>query len=772
MNLIRTILVFLTFIIIHLPSFAQEKFTINGTVRDKLSGEELLGASIRVADMNNVGAKSNEYGFYSISLPKGSYTLKVSYLGYEEAQQTITLDKPMKLDWALALKGKEVKEVKISAKKQNENVTQTTMGLEKINIQEIAKLPVLFGEKDVLKTIQLLPGVKSAGEGNSGFFVRGGSADQNLILLDEAPVYNASHLLGFFSTFNSDAIKDAILIKGNSPAQYGGRLASVLDVKMLEGNDKSYHASGGIGLISSRLRIEGPIQKEKSSFLIAGRRTYADVFLKATEQFKENRLYFYDLNAKANYRINKNNRVFLSGYFGRDVLGLGDQFGIDWGNKTGTIRWNSIINPKVFSNTSLIYSDYNYNIAIQGGNIKFNIRSEIKDVNLKQEFQYFRNAKNFWRFGFNVIHHTLTPSRFEGDAAVFNQPGNTARKSLEYAAYANNTYSFNNKLTVDYGVRLTFFTILGGDTYNVYDNGQITKSVVLKEGEFGKTFINPEPRISMNYLLNETSSFKMAYARNTQNLHLLSNSATTSPTDAWIGNSYNIKPEVADQVSAGYFRNFNDNTYEFSGEVYYKDMQNQVDYKNGADLQSVPDIESELLFGRGRAYGVELFFKKKKGKFTGWISYTLSRTERKVNNINDYKWYPAKQDRTHDLALVGMYQLNEKWNIASNFVLYTGNAVTFPSGKYSINGQTTFYYTERNGYRMPLYHRLDLSATREGKKHKRWQGSWNFSLYNAYGRQNAYTITFEDDPDDPSKTRAVKTALFRWVPSITYNFNF
>ncbi|MFZ1380121.1 MAG: TonB-dependent receptor [Saprospiraceae bacterium] len=751
---------------------AQSKVTLNGTIRDKVSGEEIIGATIRIAELPKIGIASNEYGFYSLTLDPGNYTFIVSYIGYNDLVEKINLQSTQSVKWTLQQKSQNLEEVKIVAKKEDENITQTTMGIEKINMKDIAKLPVLFGEKDILKTIQLLPGVKSAGEGNSGFYVRGGTADQNLVLLDEAPVYNASHLLGFFSTFNSDAIKDAVLIKGNTPAQYGGRLASVLDVKMNEGNDKDYHVAGGLGLISSRLSIEGPIQKEKSSFLVTGRRTYADVFLKTTEDFKDNTLYFYDLNAKANYRIDKNNRIFLSGYFGRDVLGFGDQFGINWGNTTGTLRWNSVVNPKLFSNTSLIYSDYDYNIQIQGDDIKFNINSSIKDWNLKQEFQYFQSTKSAWRVGLNLIHHTLAPSRFEGDAEIFNSLNTVSRNSLENAIYFNNAYKFSNRLNVDYGLRLSSYTILGGDTYNVYEKGVKTESIVLAKSDLGKTFINPEPRISLTMQINSSSSIKTGYARNTQNLHLLSNSTSGSPTDAWIGNSYNIDPEKSDQVSLGYFKNLKDNTYELSFETYYKSMQNQVDYKNGADIETAPDVESELLFGKGRAYGAEFFIKKRKGVWTGWISYTLSRTERKIEGINENKWYNAKQDRTHDLAIVASYQLNERWSLSSNFVLYTGNAVTFPSGKYNIEGQTVYYYTERNGYRMPTYHRLDFSANYEGRQNRRWKSSWNFSLYNVYGRENAYTITFQDDPDDSTKTQALRTALFKWVPSVSYNFNF
>jgi hypothetical protein len=752
---------------------AQDKFTLSGSLKDKATGEELIGATIMVQELKNVGVVANQYGFYSLTLSKGSYTLKASYIGYEDKTIPIVLDKNQKIDILLE-SGKQLSEVVISTKKGDDNITQTTMGMERLDVKEISKVPVLFGEKDILKTMQLLPGIKSAGEGNSGFYVRGGASDQNLIILDEAPVYNASHLLGFFSTFNSDAIKDAIIIKGNSPAQYGGRLASVLDVRMREGNDKNYNVSGGIGLISSRLSVEGPIQKEKSSFMISGRRTYADAFLKLSPDFKDNSLYFYDLNAKANYRINANNRVYVSGYFGRDRLGLGNLFGIDWGNKTGTIRWNSIISPKLFSNTSLIYSDYNYNVKLNPTDkISFNINSEIKDLNFKQEFSYFPNIRNSWRFGVNVIRHNITPSRFESNAdSITTNKAKASRDALESAVYANNTFVVSPKLTIDYGLRLSVYSILGGDTYNSYTGSTKTESKVLAKGDWGKTYFNAEPRLSVNYLLNDKSSVKLGYARNTQNLHLLSNSTTASPTDQWIGNSYNIKPEIADQVAAGYFHNFDDNKYELNVETYYKAMQNQVDYKNGADINTVPDVESELLYGQGRAYGLEVLVKKKSGRLTGWISYTLSRTERQIEGINDGNWYAAKQDRTHDVSVVAMYQLSSKWSLASSFVYYTGNAVTFPSGKYNIGGNTIYYYTERNGYRMPAYHRLDLSATYERKRTGRYQSSWNFGLYNTYGRQNAYTISFEENPDDKTRTRAIQTSLFKWVPSVTYNFKF
>ncbi len=750
--------------------FAQNKYTLSGTIKDAASGEELIGATVSVKELTGIGVVCNEYGFYSLTLKEGNYTLKVSYIGYQDNISSIVLDKNQKLDFKL-MSGTQLTEVVIKATKENENVTNAQMGAAKLDIKEIAKIPVLFGEKDVLKTLQLLPGVKSAGEGNSGFYVRGGASDQNLILLDEAPVYNASHLLGFFSTFNSDAIKDATLIKGNSPAQYGGRLSSVLDVKMNEGNDKNFKTKGGIGVISSRLSIEGPIQREKSSFLITGRRTYADVFLKASPRFKNNTLFFYDFNAKANYRINANNRIFLSGYFGRDILGFGKDFGIDWGNKTATFRWNHIVNEKWFSNTSMIYSDYNYNIKVKNSGKTFNINSEIRDINFKQEFQYFPNTQNSWRLGINSIYHRLTPSRFQGDS-IKVEAKKEPKLSWENAFYVNNAYNATQKLNIDYGIRFSSFSLLGNGTYRLYDKAELYDYVILKKNEIGKTYFNIEPRISASVKLNENSSLKVGFARNTQNLHLLSNSTASSPTDAWIGNSYNIKPEIADQVSLGYFRNFAENKYEFSAETYYKTLQNQVDYKDGADINNAPDVETELLFGKGRAYGLELYLKKRSGKFTGWISYTLSRTEKQIDDINKNNWYAAKQDRTHDVSLVGIYQLTPKWSLSSAWVYYTGNAVTFPSGKYTIAGENILLYTERNGYRMPAYHRLDLGATYESRKNGKYQSSWNFGVYNAYGRQNAYQITFEDNPDDKTLTQAKQTSLFRWIPSITYNFNF
>ena len=750
-------------------ALAQDKVVLSGTVKDNQTGESIIRAIIRVKELPNIGVFSNEYGFYSISLAKGNYTISVSQVGYEMYNNKIQIDSNIINNIQLSANNL-LRAVVVESSKKNNNLTKAQMGTETLNMVAISKVPVIFGEKDILKTLQLLPGVKSAGEGNSGYYVRGGAADQNLILLDEAPVYNASHLLGFFSTFNSDAIKDATLIKGNSPAIYGGRLSSVLDVKMKEGNNKDYVVNGGLGLISSRVSIEGPIQNEKSSFILSGRRTYADMFLKATEKFKDNILYFYDLNMKANYTINAKNKIYLSGYFGKDELGLGDTFGIDWGNKTGTIRWNKIMSNKLFLNTSLIYSDYNYNVKLKNGETNFNINSNIKDLNLKQDYTFYADPKNNLRFGFNTILHTITPSTFSG--TVTNSLSKQGRNGLENAIYLSNNYKPNNDLSLDVGLRVSAYTLMGGDDYNIYNNGNVQSTIKLGKTSFGKTYINPEPRFTLNYRITDQNSFKAGYARNVQHLHILSNSTASSPSDQWIGNSYNIKPEISDQYSIGYVNTLNQNMFEMSTELYYKNLQNQLDYVDGAEVNTLADVESALLYGVGRAYGFEWLLKKKEGLFTGWVSYTLSKTERKIDGINQNNWYNAKQDRTHDIAVVGIYTINSKWSVSGVFVYNTGDAVTFPTGKYAFQGQTLYQYASRNANRMPDNHRLDISVTYDKKRKKKIQESWNFSLYNVYGRENAYRITFQDDPNNLSRTQIIQTSLFRWVPSITYQFKF
>ncbi len=764
---------FLLFLSITLPGFSQGKHTISGYVKDAKTGEQLPGASVRVQSNASVGATSNEYGFYSLTLADGSYTLIVSSLGYAEKQVEAANSKDLRLDILLEAAGTALTEVVVSSREKNNRVAAAQMGVENLSIKQINKLPVVFGERDIFKMVQLLPGVKSAGEGSSGFFVRGGSVDQNLILLDEALVYNPSHLLGFFSTFNSDAIKDVVLYKGNMPAQYGGRLSSVMDVKMKDGNDQDYHVNGGLGIISSRLNVEGPITKDRGSFLISGRRTYADVFLKASSdtQVNRNQLYFYDLNLKANYRLGQKDRLYLSGYFGQDKLGLADLFGLSWGNRTGTLRWNHEVSPKMFSNTSLIYNDYRYNININTATIEGTVKSRIKDWNLKEEVSFFADTRNTLRFGLNTTYHTIVPGMYTGKFTLPNLPDTY---SWENALFVNNSWKASSRLNVEYGIRLSSFSLLGGDAsfYTLNPAGTIIDTSKYAKGAFVKTYVMPEPRVSASYRLTEQTSFKAAYSRNTQYLHLISNSAAGNPTDKWVPSNNIIKPEVADQVSAGYFHNLANNSYEFSIEGYYKYMQNQIDYRDGANIFSNDALEPQLLFGIGRAYGAEFLLRKTKGRFTGWIGYTLSRTERKIGGINNGSWYVARQDRTHDISVVGIFELNKKWTLSATWVYYTGNAVSFPSGKYRIDNQVVFYYKERNGYRMPAYHRLDLSATHKFKEHKRFSSELAIGLYNAYGRENAYVITFRQDPNDASRTQALQTALFKFVPSVTYNFSF
>ncbi|HEY6977169.1 MAG TPA: TonB-dependent receptor, partial [Chitinophagaceae bacterium] len=745
-----------------------QNFTIRGTVKQKSSGETLTGASVSIIEKNGVGVTTNDYGFYSISLPKGNYTLRFSYVGYRQELISVKLDSNVTANVNMSDEA-GLQDVVVSTKKDNDNLTRATMGTEVLNMKIAAKIPVIFGEKDLVKTLQLLPGVKSNGEGGNGFTIRGGSTDQNLILLDEAPVYNVSHLLGMFSTFNSDAIKDATIIKGNSPAQFGGRLSSVLDVKMKEGNNKNYELSGGIGLISSRLTVEGPIQKEKSSFIISGRRTYADLIARLSPDFKDMSLYFYDLNAKVNLAINSKNRIFFSGYFGKDDFGVSNVFGSRWGNATGTLRWNSVLSSKLFSNTSFIYSNYDFNVGFNSDGSNTNFNSHIRDLNLKQDFTLYANVKNTMRFGFNAIYHTITPTIAEGTDIVNDKK---SRKGLENAVYVSNYYKASDKINLDYGLRFSFYSILGGDTYNIYHDGRLIDSVKLADGKIGKTYYNLEPRLSVNYRLNNTASLKIGYVRNTQNLHLMSNSTGGSPTDQWIGNSYNIKPEIADQFSIGFNKNLNNNAFELSTEAYYKIMQHQIDYKDGANINTVPDIESELLFGKGRAYGLEILLKKKTGKLTGWIGYTLSKTERQIDGIDNDQWYNAKQDRTHGLSIVGIYNLTPQWTLSGSFIYTTGNGVTFPTGKYILNGMPIYQYGNRNADRMPVTHRVDISATYEKPSKRKFQSSWTFGLYNVYGRENPYSITFKENKDNPQKIDAVQTSLFRWVPSITYNFKF
>ncbi|WP_233454621.1 TonB-dependent receptor [Hymenobacter negativus] len=757
---------------------AQGRVTISGTIKDAKTGEDLTGASIRIVELPGTGTAANAYGFYTLTLPAGTYTVEASFVGYAAQPRKVTLDKSQRLDFKLAGGGQELNEVVVTGRSSQANISKAQSGVETLDMKQIAKVPVLFGEKDVIKTLTLLPGIKTAGEGSSGFSVRGGNVDQNLILLDEAPVYNASHLLGFFSTFNSDAIKDLTVYKGGMPAQYGGRLSSVVDIKMKDGNNQQLHGSGGLGLIASRLALEGPLVKDKGSFLVTGRRTYADIFLKLSnnETTKSARLYFYDFNAKANYTFDARNRLYFSGYLGRDVLGI-NTFENNYGNQTATLRFNHLFTDRLFSNTSLVYSKYDYQIKIRANDSDFSIDSKIKDWNLKQDFEFTPSTKQTLRFGANVIYHTITPGHVTAasDGPV-NSTADKTNYSLESTAYVSHEWAATDKLDFTTGLRLSSFSLLGAGTYSTYNlAGTVLSSQSYSSGQVIKTYVNLEPRLAVSYQLSDNTALKAGYARNVQNLHLLSNSAASSPTDLYVPTTNNVKPELADQLSGGYFRKLGANQgYSFSAEVYYKWLQNQIDYRDGTQLRGNQDVESTLLYGKGRAYGVEFLLKKETGRLTGWVGYTLSKSERQFTDINSGTWFNARQDRPNDLSVVGVYQFSPNWSLSSTFVASTGNAVTYPVGKYYVAGQVVSLYGQRNADRLPGYRRLDVGATldKPQKEGRRFHHSWNFSIYNVLGRENPYSITFQTNPDDPSRTQALQTALFRMVPSATYNFNF
>ncbi|MFT5778730.1 MAG: hypothetical protein ACI837_001686, partial [Crocinitomicaceae bacterium] len=731
------------------------------------------GAVVKVKELDNVGATANAYGFYSLTLETGEYTLIYRSSGYDTQEIKVNLTEDLIRNIELRIPGdvQQFEEITVTTVKENDNITSSEIGVTKFNPKDISTIPVIFGEKDIMKTLQLTPGVKTAGEGNSGFFVRGGAADQNLVLLDEAVVYNASHLLGFFSVFNSDAVKDVSLYKSGIPAEYGGRASSVMDVKMKDGNLKKFGVSGGIGLISSRLALEGPIVKDKGSYIISGRRSYLDVFLKLSkdENRKNTKLYFYDLNAKANYKLSEKDRIFISGYFGRDNFGFGDQFGFDWGNATGTLRYNRIINSKLFSNTSLVFSNFDYQFTIGNGEDAFGVKSSIQDWNIKQDFTYYLNKNNTIKFGFNGLHHTFKPGALTGGNESFNEVVLDSRYALEYGAYIQNEQKIGARFNLMYGLRYSGFDLVGGKSYTYNDLGETLSDSVHGRWESISYQQGLEPRISMSYVISEKNSIKLGYNRNFQYMHQLSNSTTSSPTDVWVPSSNNILPQIGDQLALGYYQNIKNNTYRISTEIYYKALQNQIDYRNGADLLLNNEVEGELVYGKGKAYGLELMLEKKKGKLTGWIAYTLSRSLRQFDQINDGNEFSARQDRIHDVSVVVMYKINNSLSLASTFVYYTGDAVTFPSGKYEVGGISIPYFTERNGYRMPDYHRMDFGLTWYMKDSKRFSHDLNFSIYNLYGRENAFTITFEEN-SDTGETEAIQTSLFKIVPSITYNF--
>ncbi|WP_172283862.1 MULTISPECIES: TonB-dependent receptor [unclassified Lentimicrobium] len=751
------------------PSVFAQQFTISGRITDAENGEDLIGATVWESS-SSMGTTSNVYGFYSLSIPEGKHSITYSYMGFEAQTIDVDFNGDKTINIKLLPSSNELEEVEVTSERLDENISSTQMSVEKLNMKQIEKIPVFMGEKDILKTIQLLPGISTTSEGGSGFSVRGGSIDQNLILLDEAPVYSASHLMGFFSVFNSDALKNITVYKGGIPANYGGRASSVLDISMKDGNNQKFSASGGIGLISSRLTLEGPIIKDKMSFIVSGRRSYADLVAKSAGFFDDDmNMYFYDLNAKMNYKINDNNRVFISGYFGKDEFGFEDM-GMDWGNTTGTLRWNHLFNSKLFSNTSIIYSKYDYGFSMGSD---ASMSSGIEDIGFKEDLTYYLNPLNTLKFGLNIKHHTFNPGELLYTDSDITEIVLDKTKAYESAAYISNNQKITEKLSAEYGLRFSMFNQMGEGWTNTYnENNEKVDSVYFGDGELMQTYWDIEPRLSLNYQLNESSAIKLSYNRMAQYLHLLSNSTSGQPTDTWVPSSSNIEPQSVSQYALGYFKNFADNKYEFSVETYYKDINNVTDYEDGTDIMLNENIEAYILQGKGRSYGAEFYLKKKYGRFNGWISYTLARTENKIDGINNNNWYPSKIDKTHDLSIVANFEINKRLSISAAWIYYTGNAVTFPSGKYDYDNQIWSYYTERNSYRMPDYHRLDLNLHLKGKEKKRFQSSWDFSLYNAYNRYNAYSITFEESETNPGQTEAVKLSLFGIVPSVTWNFKF
>ncbi|MCD7898719.1 MAG: TonB-dependent receptor [Bacteroides sp.] len=773
LTILTRIIVAFLLCIIPFSIYAQD-YKITGLISDERTKEALIGVSISVSEQPTYGTITDTSGKYALDLPKGDYNLRVSYMGYNDKMVKVSVTGNLRQNITLSQSSIALEEVIVTSKRPDANVTDPQSGVTQMEIQQLNKLPVLMGERDVIKSLELTPGVKSAGEGSTGFFVRGGTADQNLIMLDNVSVYNASHLMGFFSTFNSDVLRDVALYKGPIPAQYGERLSAILDVRQRTGDMQDFKVSGGIGLIASKLNLEGPIQKGKSSFLIGARRTYADAIarLSGIEDAKKASLYFYDLNMKLNFILSERDQISVSGYLGRDKMKIRDMAQTGWGNAFANAKWSHTVNNKWFSTTALTYNQYSYDYSMDLG-MSMKGDAKIRDYGLKQEFQYEINSNNIWKFGLQSTYHDIAPGNYNLSSDKDNVIDLHHRYSWENGIYLANQLKLTDKLEVLYGLRLSTFSALGkGEYYTMNDQKEVTDSIWYNSGKFVKTYINLEPRISAVYRLNDASSIKASYSRTTQNMHLLTYVAQGTPFDRWTSSSNTVKPQIADLFTVGYFRNFSNNTYEFSVEAYYKNMKNQLDYKDHAEFNAYDVIETEILSGKGRAYGLELMFKKRIGRLTGWVAYTLSKSEKKIDGVNKNEWYNSYQDRTHDISVVGIYELNRKWTLSASWVYYTGNAITYPSGKYQIDGKDVMYYAERNGYRAPAYHRLDLGATCLLKKTAKFESELAFSLYNAYGRRNAYMIQFKTNRDDPSQTSAYRYALFTYVPSISWNFKF
>ena len=779
------------FLFTNIISAQTTKVTLSGYVKEAASGETLIGATVFIKELQN-GTTTNEYGFYSLSVPSGNYQVEVSYIGFETQTTPVELTANKTFDFEMGESTEQLVEVVVTSEAEDVNVTNTQMSVNKIAMATIEKMPALLGEVDVIRSIQLLPGVSTVGEGATGFNVRGGSIDQNLVLLDEAPVYNSSHLFGFFSVFNPDAVKDVKLYKGGIPARYGGRLSSILDVRMKEGNARKYEVSGGVGLIFSRLSVEGPIIKDKASFIVAGRRSYIDVLAKPIIEKNvggDTELNFYDLTLKTNYKINEKNRIYLSGYLGRDNFGFGNSAGFSWGNQTATFRWNHLFSEKLFSNFTAFYSNYDYeiNFGLDSDNA-FDWNAKIINYSLKSDFSYFLNPDNLLTFGGQAVMYEFQP----GNAFALNE-GNSIdfslseKYALETGLFVENEQKVNSQISLQYGLRWSFFNFLGeGTVYNYAaasapgERRQIESTSQADQWESIETYNNFEPRFSIKYQLNPSSSIKASYNRTAQYLHLVSNTSASTPLDVWTPSTNNIKPQTANQVALGFFKNFKDNTYITSIETYYKPYKNLLEYVDGADLLLNEFLEGELLPADGRAYGMELQIEKKKGKFTGWMSYTLSKSERQAEGVNNGEWYASRFDQTHSFSTTAFYELNKRWTFSANFVMNSGTPATFATSRIEQQGYVIphIYNEKRNNVRIPVYHRLDLAATLQGKERKRLSGEWVFSVYNVYNRRNPFSIYFGENrirsaDGQPRNTNAYQFSVIgSFIPSVAYNFKF
>ncbi len=781
-------LIVIAFLSIPVFVFGQDKFTISGYVKDSLSGETLIGSTVSILGESK-GITSNQFGFYSITLPAGTYNFICTYVGYLPKIEKIDLNTNVEHNFEVAPKITTEQAVVVFSKKRDANVKNAQMGKIDLSINQVKSIPAFLGEIDILKTIQLLPGIQSAGEGSSGLYVRGGGPDQNLILLDDAVVYNTGHLFGFFSIFNGDAIKSTSLIKGGMPAQYGGRLSSVLDISMKEGNDKNLVVQGGIGLIASRFSIEGPIKKNKASFIISARRTYVDAlakpFIKKSSSFYGSGYYFYDLNAKVNYKFSEKDRLYLSGYFGKDKFDFvnGKQslkVNIPWGNSTGTLRYNHVFNNRLFSNTTIVYNDYNFNFGANQNNFQINLFSGIKDWNVKEDFDLYPFTNHKLKFGAIYTYHTFTPNVVSGnqDSVKFLPNNPPLKYAHEGAIYIQDDWDVSNKIKINAGIRESIFQQVGRYKNYVTDiNGNRLDSMVYKKGQPVITYFGFEPRFTIRYAINDETSVKASITRNLQYIHLVSNAGTTLPTDLWVPSTLKVKPQESWLYALGLFKNFNDNMYETSVEVYYKQLKNQIEYEEGYTPATLEDTENFFTFGKGWSYGTELFINKTKGRLTGWIGYTLSWTYRKFPGLNSGEKYFAKYDRRHDLSVVGIYELSKKWKLSGTFVFGSGNAATLPQRFYIYDGVLTQEYSRINEYRLPSYSRLDLGAIYTPNKHpgRKLKSEWVFSIYNAYNRKNPYFIYFDQDGSPYNgtlKVQAKQVSIFPIIPSVTWNFKF